>query len=515
MKKIITINSVFGGHQVSDYFGLEGQFRNSIGIDPDMPAKDNGAKPCGLLRPTSMADFTGAVMDNTPLWILTTPKGTKIYIYLINGKLISYTSAFGSETLAATASSSSGNGMAYYDNYIYLAKNTDIARYGRMDGSPSITQSYWVGSLSKAALVDKTYPSINGVEMPNHPMHRHTDDKLYIADVLSSNKGCLHFIKTKKTTNEGDTNDGSSADALDFDYGEYPTAIETYGGDLAVALIEGTNTTIKQKPAKLSFWDTSSTSFSKITSVEFPDPLITALKNVNGILYVFSGYATGGCRVSVFAGGYNFQEIAWFPDVFPPLSSGAVDHILNRIIFGTNTKTPEASASVFALGNKEKNLYGGIHNILRTTSAGANPIITCAKYVQQSSGKIVQPIAGWIDDSNKGIDKISETYGNYNIWQSELYRVGRKFQIKKLTIPLVQAVAANMALKVKVVSNDGDDTKTIQTINNTNYPNSEKLIELYPDGEFKNNFFLQFEWENTALLTVSLPISIELEIYES
>lgn len=107
-----------------------------------------------------------------------------------------------------------------------------------------------------------------------------------------------------------------------------------------------------------------------------------------------------------------------------------------------------------------------------------------------------------------GIDKLSETYGDHSVWSSELFRIGESFQIDKIAIPLLQAVAANMTIIVKVISNDGDDTQTVATINNTNYPSSEKFIKIRPKGKFKNNFYLQLNFEGSVLLTVGLPIRI-------
>lgn len=516
-KKIISINNILGGWATSDYITRKGEFLSSIGIDPDMPADDNGNKPSGLIRPTSMAEFSGANVNAVPLWIFTNPKDNKIYVLLSNGKFISYTNLFASETLIATLTTCSGNGMAYYDNAFYLARNTNIGKYAPLHSSPSMDDDYWTAVLSKAVLVDTTYPSINGIEMPNHPMHRHTDNKLYIADVVGG-KGVLHFIKTKKTTNEGDTDDGSTASALDFGYGEYPTAIETHQTDLVIALIEGVDTTTKQKPAKLSFWNTTDDSFSSITSVELSDPLITALKNVNGVVYVFSGNAKGGCRVSKIVSGYQLEEIIYLPEVYPPLQ-GAVDHIFNRIAFGSNTVEPESSGSVFSLGAKEKQLPMGLHNIARLSLTGANPMITAIKYPTQDGAIPPLMIGGKDDAPAYNLEKYSTTYGNYNVFRSDVFIVDKEFTIEEIRIPFAQAIAANMTLKVKIYFDDASNTpsagaKTLRTINNTNYPNGDRFVRLQSEIRCKNNFFIQLEWEGSSLLTVSMPLQITIDINE-
>jgi len=515
----IKIESILGGKSPSKYFASKDQFLGSAGIDPEQPIKDTGEyNPCGLIRPTSLSKFSGSEITGVPLWIVTNPKTTNIYVYANDGKVHTVTSALamGTALNSGTAlSSSSGNGAAYYDNYIYFAKNADIARYGPLNGTPTLTQTYWTSTLSLTAPTDTTYPTINTVEIPNHPMHRHTDDKLYFGDV-TGNQGILSYVKTKKTTVEGDTDDSSAYNALDFDYGYYPTAIESFGTDLAVALVEGTDTTIKQNPAAVTFWDTTSDSFSKIIQVEFPDPFITAMKNINGILYVFSGSSKPGCRVSRFVGGYTFEEIAYIEDIYCPMQ-GAVDHIMNRIIFGGAGDSGTNPGVVHAIGG-DKGLTTGIHGIYAANISDNVGGVSAIKYISQSSTKGLEPIVGWFDTSFRGLDKISTTYPTLAearpTWRSQIYRIGEEFQITKIEIPLGQAMAANMTIIPKIFVDDATTTFTLDTINNTNFSQSEKKITLYPDVNGFDDFYLQLQWNGTALAVVALPIIITLEILD-
>ena len=505
------IETIFPGISPVQNFSQEGQFDSSIAIDPDMPVDDSSIRTSGLLRPTAMAKFSASEVTGVPHWIVPNPKTSSTYVYANDGKVHVVTSALAMDTAITAPSSSSGNGAEYYDNYMYFAKNTDVARYGPLNGVSSLTQSYWVTTLSKTALVDTTYPSIRGIEIPNHPMHRHAhDNKLYFGDVVG-NQGVLHYIKTSKTTVEGDTDATSTYNALDFPYGYYPTVIESYGTDVAVALIEGVNTTIMQKPAIVSFWDTTGSSFSKIIDVAFPDPLITAMKNVNGSLYVWSGNASGGVRVSRFLGGYSFEEVSYSEEGVPPFQ-GAVDHDMNRIVWGGYTTYPEASAGVLAYGSKNRKLNMGLHNIFKSTSAGANGIVTAVKFLEHANNSIRRPIIGWTDDSAKGLDKISTTYGT-SVFRSETFRIGKPWIIHRIRIPFAQAIAANMTFVVKLYVDELSSSTTLATINSTNYANSERNIVLKPFAAKGNHsFLLEFRWTGTVLLTAALPVVIEGEI---
>lgn len=514
------INSVLGGVSPTLLFSQDGQYNGAIGIDPDMPIQDtSGAlleavRTSGLIRPTAMAKFSASEVTGVPLWMVPNPKDSNTYVYANDGKVHTVTSSLAMGTAlngGAALSTASGNGAAYYDNYVYFRKNTDVARYGPLNGAASLNQTYWSSTLSKTALTNTTYPSLRGIAMPNGVMHRHSaNGTLYFTDVVG-NQGVLHYIKTTKTTVEGDTDDGSTYNALDFNFGYYPTAIESYGTDIAVALIETTDTTINQKPAILTFWDTTSASINKIVDVVFPDPFITALKNVNGILYVWSGNAQGGVRLSRFLGGYTFEEVCYLEEGTPPFA-GAVDHDMNRVIWGSWVTYPESAATVWALGSKNQKLAKGLHSIAKSTSSdSSNQAVTCLKYLEQSSNKLRLPVIGWSDGTGKGLDKRSTTYSS-NMWRSEVFRIGQPFQINKIRIPLAQLLTASMTITAKIIFDDLTASTTITpTINSTNFA-SKKNAVIKPKGlKGEHNFFLELRWTGTALATVSLPITIEGE----
>ena len=508
----ITIDSILGGIAPSLGYAGEGQYLAGIGIDLEFPNSDSAAliKPSGWARPTAMEKFSGATMDQTPLWILTNPKSTNIYVYGAGGDLYSYDSDLDNEALVSAIATSGGNGAAYYDNYLYLARNTDVASYGPLNGSPAIDVDAWTTSPlgSQTALTDTTYPSINGVEMPNHVMHRHTDDALYFCDVHSGGYGILNKIKTTKTTVEGDTNDGSTYNALDFDFGLYPTTIETYQTSLAIALIEGLNTTIRQKNAKLSFWDTTSDSFSFITEDEFPDPLITALLNVNGILYVASGSASGGCRISQYVGGYTHKTIWYNQDAYPPFQ-GAFKHLLDRVVFGSKTTYPEVSASVFAIGSMDGRLSNGVHNIIRATALGNNPMVTAIAYVQNSAFPKLAPIVGWKHDSSQGIDKLSTTYGVALI-RFGAFKIGERFEIYQIDIPLGAAITTNMFITPTILVDSETSSTVCRAIHPTNFIASDKKAQIFTRVIGETDFILELRWTGTVLLPVAFPIKIKL-----
>ena len=527
----ITIDSIFGGQSEFSAFASKDQFLASHAIDPDQPITDSSDlsyRASGFLRPVPSQQIdSSTTLSAAPMWFVTNPKNASVFVYCATGSVYSvnpsgYTIA---SVTGLDSADSSGNGAEYYDNYLYLARNGDVARLGPLHSAdPVVTTNYWTGTLAKTALSNTTYPSLKtaNVSLRNHPMHRHSDGKLYFADVVG-NQGYLHYISTTKTTVEGDTNNGSTYQALDFPFGWWPIDIESYGTDLAISLYEGSNdSTTFQKRAKLTFWDTTSANYNKVIDVEFPDPIISALQNVNGVLYTFSGQlGVKGTRVCRFLGGYTFEQIAFIEDSEPP-KQGATDALLNKIIFGGTVEYVNSATHipcVWGIGSKTGK-FNGLHNVMGCTSSTTASEITAVKVIEQDGFNFQIPIIGWTTSSTRGIDRQTDDYGRISqIFRSQVYRIGRPFKITKIRVPLCQAVATNMTVVPKVYTDEQSTNYTLTTINSINYPNGERQILFRSDSSSKplvakHSFFIEFTWSGTALLTLGLPIIIEYEILD-
>src|SRR3990167_8080265 len=407
---------------------------------------------------------------------------------------------------------------------MYFARSTTVARYGPLNGTPSWTTDYWGNSLGKTALVDIDYPSDNeaGLDYPNHVMHRHSDGRLYFVDVVD-NAGTIHYIKTTKTSVEGDTDGGSKYNALQVGYGLWPTAMESYGSDLVIAFSEAqNNATTSQLRAKIAFWDTNSQSVNKITWVEFPDAIVSALKNVNGVLYVFSGNSVAnGFRVSRFVGGYTFEEVYFSEDGQTPLA-GAVDGTSVRLFFGSATSLPVDSACLYSYGLQKASLGSGVFCISGATGS-TNGQAVSSIYVSPRQFSEPSINIGWTDGINggytAGVDKalaLSSQYGNTKTaWLSKTFRIGQPFKITKIRIPLAQALSSTKSVVPKIYFDDGVGSSTLVTINSTNFGTNRKSIVIRPENlTADNDFFLELTWTGTSFCAISLPITIEYELLD-
>lgn len=471
----LQIKTILPGISSSDNIRKSGEFGASLGIDPILPDTDGGIRPSGLIRPVQYAKFSDSNIDATPLFIITNPKTAVIYVILTNGKIVSYDSSLANEALAGTLTGGTAHGAEYYDNYLYIARATDIACFGPLDGSATINQDFWTGSgtrdLTLAALTNTTYPSINSITIPNHFMWRHTDGALYICNVLSSNKGSLNKIKTTKTTVEGDTNNGSEADTLDFDYGWWPVVGISFGVYVLVAFIEGTDTSIMQKPARLVLWDTVSDSFEDVTiDKNFKEPIISALQPLDdGSIMIFSGKGgtTKGCRVDRFYSLNSVQHIGYFPDLYPPLP-GAVDFYAGRTAFGSGCSVPASSGCVVGIGSPLPEIPCGTHNIVKSILLGSSPMVSALKYVQQ-------------DNIDSGIIIGAKDASSY---QME----------KKID-------STNTSLAIKIYFDNASSNITLATINNTSirWASKRKINIKSRNLIGRKDFYIQFEWQNGCI----------------
>lgn len=550
--RTIRIDSIMGGQSGYVYPPMTNEFTSSYAIDPDLFV-DNSllTKSLGAISPRSVQNIGTTV--SAPMWLVGNPKTSTVAVYDYSGSIYSISGTLVQSDLGDLndGGNAFGNGAEYYDNYIYFARSTTIARYGPLDGTAIFTDDYWVSTLGKTALSATQYPFHSGalIRLPNHVMLRHTDGRLYFVDVVG-NQGYIHYIKTAKTTVEGDTDNGSTYQALDFPYGMWPTAIASYGSDIAVALYEGpygdhsrTNVhSVVGKRAKLSFWDTTSADYNKITEVEFPDEVIYALLNSNGVLYAFSGQCgdglsqNKGVRVSRFAGGYSFEEVAYIDNGYPPFP-GAVDGIMNKIQFGSGsdgmesnpTSGGEFTGSIWSVGLKRSPLSRNIFNVAGCTNSAIatfNPIITAMKLLRRNTYE-PYPITGWINGGNTsgGVD-VHATYptnfseGEFAYWKSGNIVTGGSCVIKKIRIPLNRGLNFGSGYVFKIIVRDehGSTQRTFTFSPLTNPVQDGKIgITIRPNGFIvENSFTIKIIWAVESSPTepppaVVFPIVINVE----
>ena len=532
------INNILGGQSPLYHGAGEGQFSSSVAIDPEY---STSFKPSGHIMPVGYSKFSSTGVSGAPMWMMTNPVNNLLYTYNSDGELISYdiSTSFGSETVIGTPTSGAGNGAAYYNNYIYLATPTDVSRYGPLNSSPAIVNTYWTGAtttgLAKTALIDTTYPGTRNVNYPNHAMHVHTDNALYFGDFDSSSttdttrgKGLIHKIKTKygtagAVTNDGSADDGSAYNVLDLATGYRPFDIESYGTDLAVVgSVLGSSTSAKQGESALFLWDTVADSFYR--QVPIASAFVSAVKNVKGQLYIWGGSVDFGWQLYRYSGGYDL-ELLWDSHEASPPYAGAVDAFGDRISWGAYVTSPITGACVFNYGYQNSRLGRDIVNntgIADTT--GTLPVISSLKYVQQAQS-VKRPIIGWRTDSaaTYGISRWATGGTKNSVFRSEVFNVGKKFMVSSMRVPLTGQLASGLTITPKIYFDDETANKTLTVINSTNYSAGSMAIN-YKQDEIEratttpifgyNNFFVEFSFTGTSDVGIALPVEITVMTYD-
>lgn len=508
--------SVLGGISPTYYEGAPGTYLAGIGIDPDLSAGSGSGRVriSANIFPTAYEKFSSTNVNDYPIAIITTPKTELIYAVLANGRLISYSNTFGSETLIGTVSGNAAYGAWYYNNYIYITTGTDISRYGPLaGGAAALTDGVWTGATlgTLTALTSTTYPTYRALPIPQHWGFVHAyDGAAYFFD-FKNGQGLIHKIKTTLSGTEGTGNDGSAYNVLDLPFGYYPTAGCSYGTDIAILAIRTTSTVLRQGNAALFLWDTVSDSPYRV--IELPDVYATAIANVNGQTYIWSGSANG-FRISVFNGGGNVQQVAFFEDGVTPLAGG-VSAFGDKVAWGSYTSYPNTYAVAYSFNSKDSRLPAAIHCPAKATSSGSTPFVTCLAYLQQQSGQTPRLVMGWGDGSAKGIDYLG-TNTNFNsntpYWRSQMFQIGKKWKMTRMQIPLSTTTSSGVReILPRIVV---DDEGTTYTLNGKDAVSSlvYKRPELTAQG--KRNFFISLEWSGTATLPVELPIEIDIEVFD-
>lgn len=512
-KKVITISSIYEGIQPSLLFGKADQYLAGIAIDPDLPISDASTefKPAGIIRPAGYAKISSTGLADGPMFILAAPVFSEVYAYDQSGNLLSYDNNNGvlsNETLKRAVSASAGNGLAFYDGYLFYGLNTKIGRY---DLSSTFVDDYF-GSLGFNLVNNgNLVGSRDGMFYPGHVMHPHVDNKLYILDGQY-----VHYIKLDASGADA----GTAFKVLTLPFGYRAFDIKSYGNNVVIAA----STAASANPAisALFFWDTTSPSFN--TFVRIPDKICTALVYMNGTLYIWSGASdtvNGYTRFSKYLGGDSIQTIAVIEDSIPP-SSGAVVGDGNRLMWGGHCIYPTPAAGVYAYGTKSGLFPAGLHFIARASIAAdaTNGHVSALATIYQTQ-RSFPVIAMGSFNTNAGtpaIDTKSTTYQT-SVFRSAMFNVGQDFTVSKITLPLAQAMGANMTIVPKLFFDHGSTSQVGTTLNATNYPNSEKIIRLDADNFLGNssgkiNFFLELTISGTALSAVSLPIEIEIDVDE-
>lgn len=505
---IYQIKSIAGGQ--APFWGLGGddQYTTALAIDPE-EALGSRIISSGVIAPVRHVDFSGEYLSGAPMWITSAPTTTGVYVYDANGTIVTYNSTLGGEMGMGLLEGGEGQGMVAYNDYLYMANTTSIVRFGQLSATGPAFADYWITTLGMSSLTDTQYPSERDVTYPNHVMHIHNDGRVYVAEYDGAN-GRIHSFITD--------NDGTDGSARYIDLtlppGQMPTAIESYGTDLAIlCCAEGDYTGANPTPgdSALFLWDaTPGNRFYR--RIPIKEPLATAMQNKNGVLYVVAGKRGFGFKVFRYLGGYSFETLAEVNEGSPP-PQGAIDISGNMLAWGGYNTYPTAAAGMFTYGHRSGRLPSDSlnHKARISDTSGATPTVSCLKFLQPSRNAVM----GWRTATTYGLDKAGTTGDSYaSIFKSQIFQVGAEFELRRVVMPLTAGVASGVTITPTIYVDDEAYSEALPIINTTNYADSERIIDVSDLAiHGYSNFYLQLAFTGTTEIGVALPITFEVESY--
>jgi len=157
-------------------------------------------------------------------------------------------------------------------------------------------------------------------------------------------------------------------------------------------------------------------------------------------------------------------------------------------------------------------VFQGVNNPVTSTS-----VITAIGKVQEGLPfpKFVAGGKGGSGGANYKLFSKASTY-SLNVWRSQLYTIENPFSISSINLNFSTNLNQNHIITPILYLDNGGTMVTGTQIDATNYPNGENGITLTAASFGYNvhgnsNFILELKFTGTALIAVTLPITIELE----
>ena len=458
-----------------------------------------------------------------------------------------------------------GAGWTLGTSWVNILRNGDVYSPGRLAmlqngnwvlfaGSTDISIALYNSSLTANALGNEPYSTIGNYTLPNHTIHKHTDNNLYFVD-FKHGQGTLNRIATGSSIYASDIMDFAVGDFITGDISGATATIlvinqdiqsvftgADFGGELVLVGVSGTfqngeiiraigdkrariagtlkvgysNTNSDEavlrfasgeKPTSISSYGTDlvvgyetqntaglffwdTFAGSFYRNISLPYPKLSALYSHNGDLYTFGGSDT--LSLGRYIGGETIQEIFHCDHATLPLQ-GAITSYHNKIIFGSSQTYPASRGTIWAWGSKAT-VPQRLHAI------GSNP--------EQISALIVENINGDLITSSNGLYRKASS-GFNSIWRSRMFNISQPFTITSITFPFSGVLGTTtITAKIYYDNERTSDTHTLELDENS------RSFTINPTRQGTTNFFIELTFSGNTFVAINFPIRISLSIEE-
>lgn len=430
----------------------------------------------------SASNITGS-----PKWFARdTDANNTLYVLDSSGKVYSASTSGGyyaswAQVAGNTTTSASGNGMAIWHDYLFVARDALIDVYGPLSSSPSWTNG-WAGATGFNS------------DTLTHPMLVATSDMLYIGNGQdTTNKlgpalASLQQVAGKIFAPGDATTYTWNATALRLPYQYQIRCIAQLANNLMVGTIRKSSTET-HRVADIFPWDRTSATFS--LPIRLSEAGVNQLLTINNQLYIQAGNKG---RFYVY-NGYLAQPLFSVPVDGPLFSTtiayqvtqtapGAIMYHRGRLFFGISA----GDATNGTTGVYSVNLDGSgliLENTVSTGSNSSNVIINCLFPLRELNGAYA---IGWQDSdaSAQGVDLVGQdnfatSYTGYA--DSQIYQIGAVIipsQMQHIEIYLDRPLQTNEGVRVSARTSTAASYTTLVTFDYATYTGKQSLQ--YPIG---------------------------------
>lgn len=363
------ITGAYGGISIAAKVGQQGSFRfgTHLNITSD---------PNDITLNLTPSKKSGSVVTDLIKWIVDgTPFDTNRYAYGDTGNIYKI-DASDNFTLLRSVSASHGQGMEVQADYLYYTQNTQIGRYGPLDGTPTFTDNWQTGLNDTSSSLFAPVAVLNDRLIVGHGNNVATWDGAIwtlAALILPAQLNVRAISRTDQYVLVGAWR-GSAVTASEDGY---------------VYLYDGLSDT---------FNDSYPTE-GGLNAINYYRNTLFSIQGKNGYIY---------SDTSPFNKQHQIPklEIRKFVEVFP----GAMTTWQNMTFFGiSNSDSTNVTRGVYSWGSKQSAVFSDALNYAFTISTGNNGSTVQIGAVKGIGNDFY---IAWKDGSSYGIDKVDET-SNY------------------------------------------------------------------------------------------------------
>ena len=370
MQKYFLVDKFHGGLSDGSKVGITGAFYSGRALD-------YRTDPDVLQTNYAATKNSGTIDTDLITWI--TSANSDVYFFGNGGKFYSKTGGTGTFTLLGTISTSQGQGMEFFNDYVYMGGSAKVSRYGPISGSPTASDPF---ATFTSVQYEPYLPMVNFINyicMGNGRYLATYDGSTYTYNTLTLPPGyhirCLAVIT---------------------------------GKFLAIGTFQG-STINSVGNAKIFLWDGSATTYNDI--IEVNEGGINAMLFHQNNLYIWAGI-----HGNMYSWNGNLTKLKRVPQVgvgkYVEVYPGAVT-VQNGIPYFavSNGDSTTVFRGVYSYGQVNKNYPNSLnfdYPISTGTYQGTAVIVGAVKGISPSQFYI-----GWQDTSGTvGVDQISTSLYN-------------------------------------------------------------------------------------------------------